>query len=183
MTAVAYAEKHGLPKPRTMSLMASPIDVSQNPTAVNEAGDKLTPEFMDMVKFIIPQGYPGAGREVYISPVQISMFIMTKPEEHLKNFTNLAFKQTELTIEEEKELAFYKEYFAGMDLYHEFYAETNTRVFQENRWANGKVDFAGEQIDFSETTTPLITFEGREDDICGIGQTKGANNLMTGTKL
>lgn len=168
MTAVAYAEKHKLPKPRTMSLMASPIDVSQNPTAVNEAGDKLTPEFMDMVKFVIPQGYPGAGREVYISPVQISMFIMTKPEEHYKKFMNLAFKTTKYTEEEEKELAFYKEYFAGMDLYHEFYKETNMQVFKENRWASGKVMFAGEEVDFSETKTPLITFEGREDDICGI---------------
>jgi len=55
MTAVAYAEKHDLPKPRTMALMASPIDVSKNPTAVNEAGDKLSPEFMDMVKFVIPE--------------------------------------------------------------------------------------------------------------------------------
>lgn len=183
MTAVAYAEKHGLPKPESIGLMASPIDVSKNPTAVNEAGEKLTPEIMDSIKFVIPSWYPWAGREVYLSAMQISMFIMTKPEEHMKKFLKLAFKNTPHTTEEQKELDFYKEFFSWMDLSHQFYKETNIKVFQENRWAKWEVTFLWEKIDFSETTTPIITFEGREDDICGIGQTQGANKAFSSAKI
>jgi hypothetical protein len=42
LTATAYAEKNNLPKPRSLALMAGPIDVSASPTAVNKASDKLS---------------------------------------------------------------------------------------------------------------------------------------------
>jgi poly-beta-hydroxyalkanoate depolymerase len=36
--------------------MAGPIDVSQSPTMVNEASKKLTPDFLERLKFTIPDG-------------------------------------------------------------------------------------------------------------------------------
>ena len=38
-------------------------------------------------------------------------------------------------------LAFYEEYFAVMDLPHEFYHDTVKEVFRGNKWATGKVDY------------------------------------------
>lgn len=68
-------------------------------------------------------------------------FMAAKPEEHMKNYRSLAYKMTPFTPEEEKMLNFYREYFAVMDLPHEFYQETVERVFQRNEWASGKVKF------------------------------------------
>ena len=42
LTATAYAEKNQLPKPRSLALMAGPIDVSASPTAVNKLSGKLS---------------------------------------------------------------------------------------------------------------------------------------------
>lgn len=109
-------------------------------------------------------------------------FISTKPEEHLANYRKLAYKTTPLTEEEEKMLNFYREYFAVMDLPHEFYASTVNRVFRGNEWANGSVDYNGEKVDFSAMTTPLITVEGSRDDICGIGQTEAAQKITNPKK-
>ncbi len=86
-------------------------------------------------------------------------FISAKPEEHLKNYRSLAYKKTAFSIEEEKMLSFYREYFAVMDLPHTFYKETVNRVFRGNEWATGRVQYQGETIDFSEMTTPLMTIE------------------------
>ena len=77
----------------------------------------------------------------------------------MKKFMNLAFKATPFDEQDEKTLAFYTEYFAGMDLYHELYTETVTNVFQDNLWGRNNVSFKGEKIDFSQVQTPIITFE------------------------
>lgn len=178
LTATAYAEKNHLPKPRSLALMAGPIDVSASPTAVNKLSGKLSWEVLESMKLTIPRGKNiGAGRSVYPGPLQIMSFISAKPEEHLKNYRSLAYKKTAFSIEEEKMLSFYREYFAVMDLPHTFYKETVNRVFRGNEWATGRVQYQGETIDFSEMTTPLMTIEWGRDDICGIGQTSAAQGL------
>ena len=178
LTATTFAETHNLPKPRSLALMAGPIDVSQSPTKVNEASGKLNDKVLDSFRLTIPSGKNiWAGRSVYPAPLQILSFISTKPEEHMWNYNTLAFKTTPLSPEEEKMLAFYEEYFAVMDLPHEFYRDTVKQVFRGNNWAKGKVDYNWEEVDFSAMTTPLMTIEWGRDDICGIGQTEAAQKL------
>lgn len=178
LTATTYAETHNLPRPRSLALMAGPIDVSQSPTKVNEASGKLDDKVLNSMKLTIPRGKnAGAGRSVYPAPLQILLFISTKSEEHRKNYNSLAYKTTPLTPEEEKMLAFYREFFAVMDLPHELYRETVKEVFRGNEWATGKVDYNWEEVDFSAMTTPLMTIEWGRDNICGIGQTEAAQNL------
>lgn len=178
LTAITYAEMHGLSKPRSLTLMAGPIDVSQSPTKVNESGEKLDTNIIELLKLVIPEGKEaGSGRSVYPGAVQISGFMATKLEEHLANYRNLAFKTTPFTPEEEKQIAFYQEYFAVMDLPHEFYRDTVNRVFRGNEWAKGSVEYNGEIIDFSWMTSPLMTVEWDRDDICGIGQTEAAQKI------
>lgn len=86
-------------------------------------------------------------------------FISTKPDEHLANYRKLAYKTSPLNEDERKMLAFYEEYFAIMDLPHEFYESTVNRVFRGNEWARGKVMYNGNEVRFSDMTTPLITVE------------------------
>jgi poly(3-hydroxybutyrate) depolymerase len=178
LTATTYAETNNLPGPRSIALMAGPIDVSQSPTMVNEASKKLTPDFLERLKFTIPDGREvGWGRSVYPGAVQISGFMATKIEEHLENFLKLSTKTTPFTPEEEKQIAFYTEYFAVMDLPYEFYRETVERVFRRNEWAKGKVAYNWGVVDLSLLTKPLITIEWLRDDICGVGQTSAAHNI------
>jgi poly(3-hydroxybutyrate) depolymerase len=183
MTATAYAEANNLAKPRSIALMAWPIDVSKSPTAVNQASLKLTPDVINALSSTIPKWKEqGSSREVYPAALQIMSFIMTKPQEHMGNFRNLAYKTTAFTVEEEKMLSFYREYFAIMDLPHEFYDETVRRVFRWNEWANGKVNFQWTTVDFSQMKTPLVTIEWERDDICWIGQTSAAHTIAPNTE-
>ncbi len=93
LTATTYAEIHGLPKPRSLALMAGPIDVSQSPTKVNEASGNLTDTVLDSLKLTIPSGRNiWAGRSVYPAPLQIMSFISTKPEEHMRNYKALGLQ-------------------------------------------------------------------------------------------
>ena len=78
LTATTYAETHKLPKPRSLTLMAGPIDVSQSPTQVNESGEKLDTNIIEMLKLVIPEGKEaGSGRAVYPGAGQISGFNST----------------------------------------------------------------------------------------------------------
>jgi poly(3-hydroxybutyrate) depolymerase len=180
-TAITDAEQEGLPKPDSIALMAGPNNTTKNPTKINEAGDKLTPGILQWLQVEIPKWYKWAGRKTYPAALQIISFIMTKPEEHIKNYQKLAFKTTPFTPEEEKQLEFYTEYFAILDLYHEFYESTVTRVFQWKEWIKGKIRFWKKVVDLATMKTPLATIEAQDDDICWIGQTEAIHDVTPNT--
>ena len=74
--------------------------------------------------------------------------------------------------------AFYDEYLAVLDMPAEFYLETIERVFKNNELARGAITYQGEPVSFEAIeNTPLMTVEGADDDICGLGQTEAAQNL------
>ena len=74
--------------------------------------------------------------------------------------------------------AFYDEYMAVLDMPAEFYLETIERIFKNNEIANGTITYLGKPVDFDAiTNTPLLTVEGANDDICGLGQTEAAHTI------
>jgi poly(3-hydroxybutyrate) depolymerase len=78
----------------------------------------------------------------------------------------------------EKHREFYDEYLSVMDLSEEFYIQTLTDVFQEYRLANGTMMHRGRVVDPGAITkTALLTVEGENDDISGIGQTQAAHDI------
>ena len=186
LAAVAMMAKSGNPaQPRSMTLMAGPIDTRANPTKVNElANSKPLDWFETNLLARVPWRYPGAGRRVYPGFVQLAAFMSMNIERHQKAHIELYENLANGNHEKAKVTkAFYDEYFAVLDLTAEFYLETVAWVFQEARLAQGTLTFRGEPVDLAAIRrTALLTVEGERDDICAIGQTVAAHELCRGIK-
>jgi poly(3-hydroxybutyrate) depolymerase len=167
-------------QPRSLTLMAGPIDARMNPTAVNELATSHPLGWFERNLIAhVPARYPGAGRRVYPGFLQVAAFVSMNRNRHAAAFVNLF---TDLIAQKHAKAAkteeFYREYFAVLDLAAEFYLETVQRVFQEHQLASGVLRWRGELVDPGAIRrTVLLTVEGERDDICGIGQTAAAQDL------
>ncbi len=186
LTAAAVMAQAGSPvQPRSMTLMAGPVDTRINPTAVNKlANDKPIEWFRKNLIATVPSRYPGAGRKVYPGFIQLGAFLAMNMQRHVNAhidlFTHLATGEIESAATIKK---FYDEYFAVLDLPAEFYLETVQWIFQEARLAARTLTYRGEKVDCSAIRkTALLTVEGERDDICALGQTSAAHDLCSGLK-
>jgi poly(3-hydroxybutyrate) depolymerase len=183
-TAV-MAQSGNAAQPRSMTLMAGPIDCRVNPTKVNElANSKPISWFEQNLIATVPPRYPGAFRRVYPGFVQLAAFMSMNIERHLRAhrelYDNIAKGEHEKA---QVTRAFYDEYFAVLDLTAEFYLETVRLVFQEYALPAGKLEFRGERVEpRAIKRTMLLTVEGERDDICAVGQTVAAHDLCTGLR-
>ncbi len=183
LAAVAAMAQGGHPaQPRSMTLMAGPIDVRINPTTVDELAKKRSIEWFERtLTATVPIRYPGAFRRVYPGFVQLAAFMSMNVERHVKAhkelYENLANGELEKAAATK---AFYDEYFAVLDLTAEFYLETVRIIFQEFALPLGKLEWKGERVDPTAIRrTMLLTVEGERDDICAVGQTVAAHDLCT----
>lgn len=178
-TAV-MAEQKNTCVPQSLTLMAGPLDTSKNPTRVNDfAHEHPMSWFKNVAIMKVPYGYPGEGREVYPGFMQLGGFISMNQRSHTKKymnfFQNLVFGEEE---DADRFRAFYDEYLAVLDMPAEFYLETIERVFKNNEVAKGAITYKGQPVNFEAIDdTPLLTVEGAEDDICGLGQTQAAQTI------
>lgn len=180
--AAIMAEDDNPAQPRSMTLMAGPIDTRVSPTKVNElAMGKPISWFEQNLIARVPLRYPGAMRRVYPGFVQLTAFMSMNAERHIKAQVDL---YRHLAKGEHEQAAtiktFYDEYFAVLDLTAEFYLETVQWVFQEHRLAKGELDWKGRRVNPKAIRrTALFTIEGERDDICAIGQTVAAHDLCS----
>jgi poly(3-hydroxybutyrate) depolymerase len=186
LAAVALMAQHDHPaQPRSMTLMAGPIDCRINPTQVNElATGKPIEWFEDNLISRVPWRYPGGMRRVYPGFLQLSAFMSMNLDRHRTAFRDLyrQLKNGEHASAEPTK-RFYEEYFAVNDLPAEFYLETVAQVFQEYRLARGEFMVRGERVEPAAIRrTALFTVEGERDDICSIGQTVAAHDLCSGIR-
>ena len=186
LAAVAIMAEAGNPAtPRSMTLMAGPIDVNQNPTVVNDlAHDRELEWFERNLIHTVPRRYRGAGRRVYPGFLQLGAFVSMNPNRHVDQhkalYQHLASGDLQ-AAESIKE--FYDEYFAVLDMTAEFYLETIDRVFQKAELAAGAFMYQGRRVDPGAIRrTALLTVEGERDDICAIGQTAAAHTLCSGLR-
>lgn len=172
-------------RPRSMTLMAGPIDTRINPTKVNElAMGKPIDWFERNLIARVPMRYAGAGRRVYPGFMQLTAFMSMNIDRHRKAhldlYENLALGQVDKAKATKD---FYDEYFAVLDLTAEFYLETVQWIFQEARLAAGTLDYQGRRVDPGAIRRmALLTVEGEKDDICSLGQTAAAHDLCKGLK-
>jgi poly(3-hydroxybutyrate) depolymerase len=186
LAAVAVmAEANDPAKPKSMTLMAGPVDTRVNPTKVNElATGKPIEWFEKNLISRVPSRYAGRGRRVYPGFVQLMAFMSMNVERHRKAHLDLYGHLAKGEVEKAKGIKdFYDEYFAVLDLTAEFYLETVAWVFQETRLAKGELTFRGQRVDPKAIRrTMLLTVEGERDDICSIGQTAAAHELCAGLR-
>ena len=186
LAAAAVMAQSGNPaQPRSMTLMAGPIDTRVNPTKVNHlANSKPIEWFEQNLIASVPLRYPGALRRVYPGFVQLAAFMSMNIERHMRAHRELydhiakgEHEKARITKE------FYDEYFAVLDLTAEFYLETVRYVFQEHRLGTGTLEWEGGKIEpRAIRKTMLLTVEGEKDDICAVGQTVAAHDLCTGLR-
>jgi polyhydroxyalkanoate depolymerase len=181
----AMAEERNPATPRSMTLMAGPVDTRVNPTKVNQlAASKPIEWFEKNLIATVPCRLKGAGRKVYPGFVQLMAFMSMNRERHQKAHVDLYTHMVAGDVEKVNEITdFYDEYFAVADLPAEFYLETVERVFQHAMLAEGRLEFRGQIIKPSAIRrTALLTIEGERDDICALGQTVAAHDLCTSLK-
>ncbi len=183
LAAVAVMAQAGNPaQPRSMTLMAGPVDTRVNPTKVNELAKKRTIDWFERtLTASVPLRYPGAFRRVYPGFVQLAAFMSMNVERHVKAhkelYENLANGEIEKAAITK---AFYDEYFAVLDLTAEFYLETVQLIFQDHAPPLGKLEWRGQRVDpRAIRKTMLLTVEGERDDICAVGQTVAAHDLCS----
>ncbi|MER2510604.1 polyhydroxyalkanoate depolymerase [Amaricoccus sp.] len=183
LAAVAVMSEDKNPAtPRSMTLMAGPIDVRESPTKVNDlANGKPLDWFKRTVISAVPGRYKGAGRRVYPGFMQLTAFVMMNFERHKQQHQKLHEHLAKgETTEAEKIKTFYDEYFAVLDLTEEFYIETIDRIFQKAELATGEFTYRGRKVNPGAIRrTALLTVEGGRDDICALGQTSAAHDLCS----
>jgi len=184
LSATAVMSDAGDPNvPRTLTLMAGPIDTRINPTAVNELATSVPIDWFERNAISkVPWRYAGAGRRVYPGFMQLTAFLNMNWPRHIKShfdlYTNLAEGNDGAAAVTRD---FYDEYFAVLDLCAEFYLETVERVFQNHELPRGELEYQGRKVaPKAINRTMLFTVEGERDDICSIGQTMAAHDLCTG---
>ena len=170
-------------EPRSVTLMAGPVDTSIAPTDV----DKLASEhdlgwFDQNLVTRVPWRFKGAFRRVYPGFLQLTAFISMNPDRHAHkhwdHFENLIRGNGESIAAHR---AFYNEYLSVMDMPAEFYLETLDRVFIRQDLARGDFVVDGRRVDLGCIRKPgLLTVEGALDDICSLGQTSAALTLCSG---
>lgn len=176
------AEANNPATPRSMTLMAGPIDTRRNPTRVNLlAQDKDISWFEKNLIGVVPWRYKGAGRRVYPGFMQLTAFVSMNLDKHvnahIRQYRNILSKDD---TAEETHRVFYDEYLAVMDLCAEFFLETVDRIFIQQQLATGTLTYRGRRVDPSAIRkTLLLTVEGERDDICGLGQTSAALDLCS----
>ena len=171
--------------PRSMTLMAGPVDTRINPTKVNElANSKPLSWFKDKLITAVPARYDGAGRHVYPGFIQLSAFLAMNLPRHMRAHLDLfghIVKGEDAKADANRK--FYDEYFSVADLPAEFYLETVQKVFQEYHLPRGIFEYRGRVVDPGMIkNTALLTVEGERDDICALGQTLAAHDLCKGIK-
>ena len=183
LAAVSVMEAENDPSvPLSMTLMGGPIDTRRNPTAVNNlAAEKGMDWFRNNVITKVPFPHPGIMRDVYPGFLQLSGFISMNRDRHVeahkKLFENLVKGDGDLV---DKHREFYDEYLAVMDLTAEYYLQTVDTVFVKHALPKGEMTHRGKLVDPSKVVNvALMTVEGENDDISGLGQTEATHMLCS----
>ena len=170
-------------RPASMTFMGSPIDARLSPTVTNQLAEaKPFTWFKSNMIHTVPWPYPGFGRRVYPGFVQLYSFMSMNEDKHVDAhrdyFGHLVSGDGDGA---QKHEAFYDEYLSVLDLTEEFYLQTIDIVFQQHLLARGLLEHRGRTVDLTGITDiGLMTVEGGQDDISGVGQTQAAHTLCTG---
>jgi poly(3-hydroxybutyrate) depolymerase len=183
LAAAAIMAEDGHPaQPRSIVLMAGPIDARVHPGPVNRfAAQHSLRDLERAVITTVPWPHRGAGRPVYPGFVQALGFMSLDPRRHTFAMRGMfeAFAQGDDQAAM-RTREFYREYFAVSDIAAELYLDTVRTVFMEHLLATGRMQWRGRIVNPPAIKTALLTIEGENDEICPPGQTAAALGLCGG---
>ncbi len=166
--------------PRSIVLMGGPIDTRINPTAVNRLAEERGVDwFRRNVITKVPFPHPGTMRDVYPGFLQLHGFMSMNLDRHLDAHRDLFVHLVRGDGDSaQKHREFYDEYLAVMDLAAEYYLQTVDTVFVRHALPKGEMRHRGRLVEPAAIrNTALLTVEGENDDISGVGQTEAAHRL------
>jgi poly(3-hydroxybutyrate) depolymerase len=179
--AVALMEAKDSPSiPLSMTLMGGPIDTRKSPTAVNKLAEERGIDWFQKNCIIkVPFPNPGFYRDVYPGFLQLSGFMAMNVDRHMTAhwdmYNHLVRGDGDSA---DKHQDFYDEYLAVMDLTAEFYLQTVDAVFVKHALPKGTLTHRGTPVDLKAIRRcALMTVEGENDDISGVGQTRATHDL------
>ncbi|HEU4659092.1 MAG TPA: polyhydroxyalkanoate depolymerase [Pseudolabrys sp.] len=181
LAAVSLMEADNDPLvPLSMVLMGGPIDTRISPNAVNELAESRGLDwFRRHVITKVPFPHPGFMRDVYPGFLQLNGFVSMNLDRHIEAHRNLFMHLVRGDGDSvQKHREFYDEYLAVMDLTAEFYLQTVDTVFIRHALPKGEMTHYGRKVDSTAIKrVALMTVEGENDDISGVGQTEAAHRL------
>src|SRR5689334_24354225 len=163
-----------------MVLMGGPIDTRINPNEVNKLAERRGLNwFRNHVITKVPFPHPGVMRDVYPGFLQLHGFMSMNLDRHIEAYHNLFLHLVKGDGDSaQKERQFLDDYLAVMDLAAEFYLQTVDTVFIRHALPKGEMTHRGETVDCTTIrNVALLTIEGENDDISGLGQTQAAHDL------
>src|ERR671935_2326545 len=166
--------------PHSMVLMGGPIDTRVNPTQVNPLAERRGVDwFRRNVITKVPFPNPGFMRDVYPGFLQLHGFVSMNLDRHIEAHRKLFLHLVQSDGDSaQKHREFYDEYLAVMDLAAEFYLQTVETVFIRHALPKGEMTHRGVSVDPAQIRrVALLTVEGENDDISGVGQTEAAHRL------
>jgi poly(3-hydroxybutyrate) depolymerase len=191
LAAVSVMEADNDPDvPHSMVLMGGPIDTRINPNDVNKLAEHRGLNwFRNHVITKVPFPHPGVMRDVYPGFLQLHGFMSMNLDRHIEAHHNLFLHLVKGDGDSaQKHREFYDEYLAVMDLAAEFYLQTVDTVFIRHALPKGEMTHRGRPVDPAAIKrVALMTVEGENDDISGVGQTEAAHalcvNIPAGDKV
>jgi poly(3-hydroxybutyrate) depolymerase len=168
--------------PRSMTLMAGPVDTRVRPTRVDQLATAHSLEWFELsAVHRVPPGDPGFLRRVYPGFLQLTAFVSLNPTRHADAHRQL-YRDLLAGDEESADVCrrFYDDYLAVMDVPAEYYLQTIATVFQDHDLARGVMTCRGKPIrPGAIRDTALMTVEGENDEITSVGQTSAAHDLCS----
>lgn len=185
------AEDDHRAQPRSLTLMAGPVDARVNPGSVNRyaTGAPLS-WFDEQLISIVPDSAPGAGRRVYGGAMQLITSASMDNQRRIASLSSLAgfpalssglFNPAgywQAMLEMGKAMSPPQ---PVMDLDAGFYLDNLREVFQQSSLAQGSLRHRGRPVRPEAIRgSVLLTVEGGEDEICGADQTLAAHAICSG---
>ena len=183
LAAVALLAEDAHPaQPRSLTLMAGPIDARRNPSPVNHfaTGAPLDWFEQQLISTVAPDK-PGAGRRVYGGAMQI---ITSAGMENRRRIASLSasllnpFQCWQAMLQLGNGMPAPQ---PVLDLTAEFYLDNLRDVFQQCALARDTMRHRGRPVrPQAIRDLTLLTVEAGSDEICGVGQTQAAHDLCSG---
>ncbi|WP_431267093.1 polyhydroxyalkanoate depolymerase [Dankookia sp. P2] len=184
LAAAALMAEDGNPaRPRSLTLIAGPVDPHLAPTREGKLARSLPPGwFANAETALVPPPFAGAGRRVRPGTQQLAASVLSDLQTHaLAQAAQLRALAAGDTAAAAAHRARYDELRSVMDVPGELYLDTIHRVFQAAELARGRMRWRGRPVrPEAIRDTALLVVEGAEDASCPPGQARAALGLCRG---